>query len=464
MEPVLDFKPKPPRTKRKFIRLGAVPNNAHFIAKDPPELQLDGFLMLEAASVEDPDDARRVVLEGCNITSVVPDDLAYFQELTHLDLGDNSVKLYDLALMPKLQELHLDCNGISKLHTPVGGFPALEVLNLAYNGIEPDSLLCLALLPRLTSLDISHNHLRNLPTDWSDFVSLKFVDASHNSISDPHTLVALGSAPLLTHLDFSNNCLDQLQGLEGCSFDNLTSLSLAHNRFEHEAYLLPILNIPKLAQLEIYGNPCINGGRASKELIDVFVSQRGVEVLLAPPPPPERPPADFRDIVRIDNDGRRVNGLRVKTSGIRKCPASPSRSDPAFPPSDAESEAEAKTTDDCPAGPSFFLTGVEGENNENEERLNIGGRVGSDAMLGKDEDFSCLLEELSSSAVDHRGSSMRSAVIALRELVSKTKTRDSSVGDARVCGDGQLLRVTAASAARARKKHVFSTAPPRWHK
>ena len=46
-------------------------------------------VQLEACRVEDPEDADKAVLEGNHIASVVTEDLGFFTNLTHLDLGDN---------------------------------------------------------------------------------------------------------------------------------------------------------------------------------------------------------------------------------------------------------------------------------------------------------------------------------------------------------------------------------------
>ena len=101
-----------------------------------PKIVLDGFVLLETCRVEDPEQAQKAVLEGCGISAVVADDLPFFAQLTHLDLGDNHVRIEALAYLPALFELHLDCNGLTTVDVPPGGFPALEVLNLSFNGLS----------------------------------------------------------------------------------------------------------------------------------------------------------------------------------------------------------------------------------------------------------------------------------------------------------------------------------------
>eukprot|EP00966_Prymnesium_polylepis_P013988 322484-Prymnesium_polylepis.1 len=167
----LDPPPQPvPRRKRPFI----VPNQVRVPPLPPqPVVVLDGFVLLEACRVEDPEEADKAVLEGCGISSVIGEDLTFFRKLTHLDLGDNHVQLRELAYLPSLRELHLDCNGLTHVEVPPGGFPCLEVLNLSYNGLTSEAVLALAELPRLRQLDLSRNELSALPSDMSGFHSLQ---------------------------------------------------------------------------------------------------------------------------------------------------------------------------------------------------------------------------------------------------------------------------------------------------
>ena len=178
----LELHPPPqpvPRRKRPFL-LRRPP------AAPPPPAEapvvLDGFVLLETCRVEDPEEAERAVLEGCSISAVVGEDLPFFTRLTHLDLGDNAVQLEGLAYLPALQELHLDCNGLTDLACPPGGFPRLEVLNLSYNAVPPASLLALADLPKLRELDLSNNGLSALPADLSGFGALQRLNCDHNML------------------------------------------------------------------------------------------------------------------------------------------------------------------------------------------------------------------------------------------------------------------------------------------
>ncbi len=401
-----------------------------------PSRTLDGFLMLEAAAVDDPDDARRVVLEGCQIRSAQPEDLAYFGKLTHLDLGDNALPLASLAHLPALRELHLDCNGLVHAEVPTGGFPALEVLNLAFNGLSAPSIRVLASLPRLRHLDISHNGLEALPDDWSRFASLERLDASHNQLADGRVLEALWKAPRLVQLDLAHNAIDVLSLPDGAPTVPIAHLSLAHNRISREAYLLPLLHLPRLAIVELWGNPCLRGGRAaSAALHAAFSEERRVELRAAPPPPPPpRPPPNPRRLCVVEESFGRLAERGV----LAESP---------MPHTAAEVAAEA--ADEAPAGPSFFLTsdGAGG---------GAGGEEQRDAEAADDDEeedentFARIVEELAGAELEHGSSNMAGAMARLRRVVSRDVAR-AGVAAEREQGAGRLT-----SSVRARVRVKFA--------
>jgi len=285
----LSLPPRPvPRRKRAFIQPGAPPPGP------PPavvaDVVLDGFVLLEACRVEDPDEAEKAVLEGCGISSVISEDLSFFRKLTHLDLGDNQVQLASLAYLPALIELHLDCNGLSEVAVPPGGFPALEVLNLSYNGLTTAAVASLAEIPRLRQLDLSMNELSALPADLSGFGALQSLNCEHNLLGSEATWLALGTAPVLRSLSLAHNKVDSLApSASETSFSLLATLDLANNLIRREEALLPVLQMGALRALLIYGNPFLKHGAASDDFHEVLSGQRGVDLITLPPAPPKAP-------------------------------------------------------------------------------------------------------------------------------------------------------------------------------
>ena len=55
-------------------------------------------------------------------------------------------------------------------------------------------------------------------------------------------------------------------------FPSLRSLSVAHNRIEHESDLLPVLQMAELEELLVYGNPFVQHGRVSAEFHEVALT------------------------------------------------------------------------------------------------------------------------------------------------------------------------------------------------
>lgn len=240
----------PPRKPRKHRRPPpAAPQVSLPRLPRPPKARiLDGFLLLEACGVPDPVDAVQAVLEGSNLTGVEADDLSFFQQLTHLDLGDNHIALESLAKLPVIQELHLDCNGISSLDLSATRFPHLQVLNLGYNGIGPACIPELQQLPALSELDLTCNGLVMLPEAWGGFGALKRLILDDNRLAGGRSLVSLSSAPALEHLSLQGNRFAGVPEscVAGGGFALLEVLNIAANRVAHEDRLVPLIRMPRL--------------------------------------------------------------------------------------------------------------------------------------------------------------------------------------------------------------------------
>lgn len=191
---------RPPRNQRKFLAVGrgaAKRRPSPWPEEREEGALLDGFALLDACQVEEPEEAVQAVLEGCGLSSAVASDFAFFTQLTHLDLGDNRLQLGQLAGLPALLELHLDCNGVRSVALPSGGFARLEVLNLAYNALTVDAVASLAQLPCLRELDLTANQLNALPADWASFLELRRLVLDRNELGADEDLIALGTTPYL---------------------------------------------------------------------------------------------------------------------------------------------------------------------------------------------------------------------------------------------------------------------------
>ncbi len=111
---------------------------------------LDGFLILYSCRVKLPHEAIRSKLVSQKIVEVIEEDLCYFQNLSTLDLSDNNIKLEQLRNLKSLADLNLQYNNISVLQpAQQDEFSKLEILNLSYNLLHPQTLANLYSFPKL---------------------------------------------------------------------------------------------------------------------------------------------------------------------------------------------------------------------------------------------------------------------------------------------------------------------------
>ncbi|KAJ3295840.1 X-ray radiation resistance-associated protein 1 [Borealophlyctis nickersoniae] len=130
---------------------------------------LDGFLMLNKAPAEDPEEVYSLDISGCDLRYVIEDDLSLFVNLHTLKAGENCLPFARLGVLSALKHLILPCNGVTGLDLDVEGrFRLLENLDLSYNSVEHSAIIVLATLPCLRSLDLTSNGLTSLPPELKD--------------------------------------------------------------------------------------------------------------------------------------------------------------------------------------------------------------------------------------------------------------------------------------------------------
>ncbi|KAJ9457533.1 Plant intracellular Ras-group-related LRR protein 4 [Diplonema papillatum] len=163
------FRLPPPPSRQSLKEMTRVKRLLDWRGRSASEVKkprkLDGFALLEACQVDDPDDATEGVLTDRGFNSVVQEDMEFFSKLEYLDLGENEVALHELTRLNKLEELHLPCCQLSTITLPAGSFTVLSTLNLSFNNFtDPAIVSTLASsLPRLSKLDLSGNNLQTLP-------------------------------------------------------------------------------------------------------------------------------------------------------------------------------------------------------------------------------------------------------------------------------------------------------------
>jgi Leucine-rich repeat (LRR) protein len=223
------------------------PNHGDNIIID--ETVIDGYRMLAGCRVSSPEEAVHCRMLSCNppLLDIVPEHLAEFKHLTHLDLGGNRLPMEKLHMMESLSELLMPCNmirdirlltqkqhkmmknkrgNVDNAHTSGGGdvngddgsgggvvgnmssggdgggggsssglsgaslvpqnvgFISLATLDLSFNQLTVDSVAQLCALPALTDLNLASNGLTSLPSSMSAFLRLKKLNLQNNLLGD----------------------------------------------------------------------------------------------------------------------------------------------------------------------------------------------------------------------------------------------------------------------------------------
>jgi Leucine rich repeat len=248
-------------------------------AMQPPKARtVDGFVLLEGAGVELPDNLRRSDISGGNFSAVVQSDLHYFQRLAELDAGDNSLPFDAFCTLPRLQELRLQCNHISSVPIlPLTAYPALQRLDLSYNSLSLGAVAALAQLSQLRSLDLTCNGLTAVPPELARLQCLEKLVLERNQLEGADVLAVLATLPALRELSLAFNYFaviefasssissssntatsqqqQQQQQQSAVVFPVLDTLDLAFNYIAAEADAMGLIALPKLARVLLYGNP-----------------------------------------------------------------------------------------------------------------------------------------------------------------------------------------------------------------
>lgn len=222
---------------------------------------LDGFALLEASGVALPDKALISTLSDKDFTGVAEDDLAFFTEMTYLDVSENYLQLSNFINLPKLKELKLACNNIRDIKREDLQMPeifiSLRLLDLSFNRLSCSSVLSIGCLPCLKELNLCGNQLISLP-DLTGFYSiLEKVILERNKLDSCEVFSSLASLPKLREIGLAYNFLKNVpSAMCGAgTFQNLEVLDLAYNLFADESSVEAVLEMPRIKSVLLYGNP-----------------------------------------------------------------------------------------------------------------------------------------------------------------------------------------------------------------
>jgi hypothetical protein len=160
--------------------------------------------------------------------------------------------------LPRLKDLRLACNDIRKVEDLIG-FDKLLTLDLSYNALTLRSVQNLDVLPNLKELDLCGNNLKGLPMEMYRFRSLEKILLDNNKIDDNNIFRVLCTVTNLRYVSVAYNFLHKIppECCEEGFFHLLTTLDVSFNYFSREDDLLPIVDLPRLLQAMIYGNPLL---------------------------------------------------------------------------------------------------------------------------------------------------------------------------------------------------------------
>ncbi|KAG5470839.1 hypothetical protein CUR178_02143 [Leishmania enriettii] len=235
---------------------------------------LDGFLLLCACKVEDPEEVTQVVLQSSQLSSSIAEDLQYFTHLTSLDLSDNCLRLGHVLPFPGLEVVHLVCNNITSLaelsQSSSSSLATIAALDLAYNRIPASHLGYLRAFSTLQQLDLSHNRLRALPMDLSGLAHLTHFALESNELFSPGVFYALGTMPALVEVNLARNRLSSVPPLDAGSrggdsdpprtpFPSLQVMTLTANCFRNIEALRPLAALHRTLRCVAVGeNPLLD--------------------------------------------------------------------------------------------------------------------------------------------------------------------------------------------------------------
>ncbi|XP_077151169.1 leucine-rich repeat neuronal protein 2 [Ranitomeya variabilis] len=254
-----------------------------------------------------PAGTHTLLLQSNNIARLEQEELGYLENLTELDLSQNSfshIRDFNARHLPKLVSLHLEENQLENLpdHS-FSGLESLEELYLNHNQLNYISPQAFSGLQRLLRLHLNSNLLSRLNNQWfKEMPSLEvlmvggnkvssILDLNFKALSNLRSLVLAGMAlkdisdfalegllnleslslydnrlirvpkgalqrvPSLKFLDLNKNPLSRIQQKDFENMDQLKELGL--NSMEELVSIdeLALVNLPELTKLEVTNNP-----------------------------------------------------------------------------------------------------------------------------------------------------------------------------------------------------------------
>ncbi|XP_058971849.2 X-ray radiation resistance-associated protein 1 [Pocillopora verrucosa] len=205
------------------------------IEEERPQ-KLDGFFLMKHFHVDDPSDLCSVNISGQELREVNENDFLLFDNVIHVDAGDNNLPFEAFSKFSALQELELPLNNISNnIRIQPAMFPNLINLDLSYNRLTGDDILALGLLESLRTLHLTGNEIKKLPVEMTRtyrtitgmtpsgtiesedkrlrFPALENLYLDHNELTDLSTFASLAGLKRLKYLNLEHNEISSIPHL-----------------------------------------------------------------------------------------------------------------------------------------------------------------------------------------------------------------------------------------------------------
>lgn len=183
--------------------------------------------LMKQFCVDEPSDLCCVNISGKDLHTEKSEDFSAFKNIVNVDASDNQLSLETFRSFPKLEELQLQVNSISCIHTTHNDFPLLCSLNLSYNAVNGKSLLNLGKLRNLQKLHLQGCELSQLPPELARGYQISENDTDEKKEKCENKT----RFPKLTHLNLSENRLTDITTFASVAgLQKLESLDLSHNK------------------------------------------------------------------------------------------------------------------------------------------------------------------------------------------------------------------------------------------
>ena len=239
---------------KEFCRKYNINNTTGLINLNKNLIENEGVKYLSKVELKE---LKQLYLQNNNISDINPFEIAKFENLQKLDIGNNEIS--DINILGKvnflrLKELYLFHNNISDIRVfEKVKFERLEILNLGDNKISDIKAIEKTNIKGLKQLFLYGNIISDIsPLKKFNLQKLIILNIGDNKISDISILENTNFKEL-KELFLYGNRISDIEVLVNLNFDKLEKLDLGRNIIS-DINVLEQVNLKELKQLFLYNN------------------------------------------------------------------------------------------------------------------------------------------------------------------------------------------------------------------